>query len=521
MFIITLFLFLASQPVSASTNLSCNGYPKSYSISFNSEIILVKFATEDKTLEELISSSIIFQNQYVYPEMPMLLENKGMFLWGGFEKKDIDFTVTKKEEIKLPYSIEVDSKIPAHYPKPVLEYLNKILSRNKIEKDESALKVSYKAKIKIDLCQKKDEVLQQLSWPLPKEPYLAYFLIPKSKRLELKNKINERAITNPCASRNQIGSQGFIDPWSYWFFWSPRENGIDSNDKPFNCSNLITEKVHWEDPKPKMELLATSFATLKAKKTPLKMSFLYSAFQYRNFKSYAESDKNTITAIVKNLIISADKQDSIGQIQTSLKNYDPALTAAMMLLWNLKRNSVFKKYAINMNDSKVEIIVRGILKLSLKPYEIKFFISPNQPDHSGHGDFKFAMSNALLKDDVVVYTGHAGFGSYLISSLQDVREKMVASKDIPQYQFVALFSCASNLYYPEEYFSPPPEATFRRDFVHAIASLNDATSIGATLVLGIIDQSMRQDKVPSFKDWVKIARYDNFLKLKTVEKKNE
>ncbi|MBY0516537.1 MAG: hypothetical protein K2P81_06495 [Bacteriovoracaceae bacterium] len=526
MFIITLFLLLISPFAYSGTNLSCSGFPKSYSISFNSEVLLVKSAVEPATQNELIASSIIFQNLYVYPELPNLQANKDMIRWGGFEKKDIDFSVTKTEEVKLPYSLEIDATIPRHYPDSVKTYLNKIAERKKIAQGESALRVSYKAKIKLDLCQNKDETYKEINWPIPKEPYLAYFLVPIHKRLDLKNKLEERAVTNPCATINQIGSKGLIDPWSYWFFWSPQEIGIDANKKPFNCTNILSEGVQWEDPKPKMDLLPSDhaepdFTALKELKRPLKLSFIYSAFQYHDFKPYSENDKNKINGVMRDLIISKNDQLSMGQLQASLKEYDPALTAGMMLLWNVKRNSIFKKYVININDNKIEIIIRGILKLSSKSYELKLFISPNQPDHPGHQDFKVAMTNALSNDDVVIYTGHAGFGSYLGSSLRALRENMVIEKNVPAYQFVALFSCASNLYYPEEYFAKPSTSKYRRDYVHSISTLADGSSHGATLVLGLIDQSMRMDKKPPFSEWVKAARYDNFIKFKTVEKNDE
>lgn len=510
---IIIFLTYIFSITHAAENASCLGFPREYEITHNAEMIFSEaHLPAEAKREELFKDAARFQNFYAFAEMASFQRPQSIKM-GGYDVDRIQITITGTEKVPYPYELIVDRKAPPVFQSEVQAYLGRVTNAKGIKKGSPGLKVSYTFSTKLSLCQLTEAPLVRLNWPLPLEPYFAFFITPPNQRVKMRNPAYGEGFGSPCGKAEQIGPKGQVLPYALWYYWSPYNKGTSSDGNAFECASVMKEGVDWKDVSPQlvnsqMTAREPRLTFLKEKKTPLKMSFLFSAHKNEYFKSMTELQQLTLKQLVADFLKTQDF--IVAKNKLPNEKYDQGISAMLIFLWNLERNSIIKSHTIKTTPLSVDIRIKGVLKQSVKPYEMQVFLAPNDIFQDGHTLFTNEFVRALSQDDVVIYTGHASLGSALFEGIQKSNHALRENNAPPSYQFISLLTCGGAHYYPPSRFNFHGKS-IKRDFVYSTGVFTESTNVGAVTLLGVIDQAMRQEKWPAFQSWVGIAKYNNFL----------
>lgn len=130
----------------------------------------------------------------------------------------------------VPYGRDLTLDWPADPQlRPESDYVKRALTRGRISPRDAATLFTYTARVRVALCEKAPGALKTLRLPAPRDPYLAYWLIPKQKRAELVSG-TQRARTFPCADP-EIAE--YPHPEYLWYFFAPHK-------KAHGCPALLT-----------------------------------------------------------------------------------------------------------------------------------------------------------------------------------------------------------------------------------------------------------------------------------------
>lgn len=369
----------------------------------------------------------------------------------GFDKFRIvphsvkNFEIKKVTQVKYPAKIYLDS-VPLdenYYPKRI---------QNKwYNSGDEAIKISYTAKLKVTRClNTKTSQDGNFDIILPVDPYLAYWYVPKEKRVEIKLSSKYNMISTPCAS--PIMAE-LIFPNMYWNVWKPR-----AKRKDFDCAKLLKEGEH--------------IITAKAKFTPIEVKPQPLEFSHLKNKGKIK------VSLINGLVFPIDTKEnlerarillaninSINKIQQKdLKEQDIGTLATFTIL------NLFKELTNDLSwlveDRQDHFIFKGVgrLKYSNKDFEISIYLGPSVEYQKGRKHWSF-LANALEESDFIFYSGHSGMGTAF--SLENLKKNIddFSFIETPKNQFIAILSCSSISYFGDDFIKARRKESKRTDFL--------------------------------------------------------
>lgn len=494
------------------------GYPQVYDAEITQSFYAIKEALpEGPQRESLFRDFIRHQNVHTFPNMHSFQENKSI-LQGSYDLEQMSSEILAVEDVSLPYDYYLEElEVPPFFSPETRAYLQKIYELKKISTGHAAVKVSYRLKTKLALCQKEPAALTTLNLPQPVDPWLTYFQVRPEARVERILPFFEKVKVNPCTTRPLIDPENKQAFWGMWYFWSPFQKNSPS-EAEFDCSKIYLKDVHWKSAevvlKPSTLPNLTPETQRLRSKDKLKMSFVFSAFKARAFRKLEGELKAKVEATYKKILSKVDFAEARKVLGENFVGQDESLTMIGVFLFNLSHNSILKKSQIEIDGYNLKVTLDGILKVSAKPFSMTIFLSTNKPEHASYEPFNNEVARSLIEDDVVVVTTHSVFGEALSLALKTAREK-AASSTRPKYQFVALLSCLAKSYFPTGAL-PPPQKGQKIDYISSLTTLTELRGIGALTMIGMVDHSIRFGQSPPFESWLKSSKYNNFLTYETV-----
>lgn len=495
--------------------LSCSGKAQDYNISFKSEAYYLKNALPvDETEKKILfNESILFQNLFPFTNLKEMYP--AVFSSSNLGAK-AEVKITSVEDAQYPHDVVFEPAQEIFFFHPVKQnYLSKILPLGKIQAGEPAIKVTYEYNNILQYCLTGDspELLKQVQYLQPKDPFFAYFSVKPEQRRELENDAwKTKAKINPCMNPHGI-ADGKVAPFALWYHWIPKSKGKDLNEEAYDCTALYNESntnqldIKFTERNPE-EVKFLDFAAFENLNRPIRMSMIFGAYNMINFPEFNEAD---VTDYVNKYIsgISSTEANKL----LPVKKYDPNFSSLLILLWNTTNHLQIHSLESEIEKYHLTIYLRGKLKLSKKDIEIKYSISRNKAGQEGAEFFNRTFASSILKDDIVIYGGHASYGAMLTEGLNIAKaEKEKEADPNLKYQIVALFSCSSNYYFPPQAF-PKNSSEMKRDMITSGGGYNDPTNQSALALLGSMDSYLYNKSHVPFGLWSKTFKSDNFLIL--------
>ena len=337
-------------------------------------------------------------------------------------EKNFDILTVKK----IPYpvdvfldKIEVDS---SHYPDEVLGKWYK--------KGAEAMEVTYRAVVKATRCKTPQESYDLI---LPLDPYLAYWYVPKDKRVEMAYGPEKKALTTPCAHRLMVQ---FKYPNMYWNVWMPRAKA---------CGGFLREDLHLGlfraafTPGPR-EQKRVEFSYLNDQRDRIDISFVSGLLHPM------DTDEN-----LKNIRKLLENINSIDEIDREKQKGQDTATLATLTFMHLMR-TLARDIHWSAEDRRDHLIFKseGRLIHSKRPLSIQIYLGPTVDYQKGRLHWQF-LSDALKRSDFIFYSGHSGMGYTLTLENLKKNSNFKTFENTPAHQFIAVLSCSSISYFGRDF----------------------------------------------------------------------
>jgi hypothetical protein len=345
------------------------------------------------------------------------------------EDKQIEILSVKK--IKYPVDIYLDKVAidTNHYPE---SFHNSWFRRG-----DEALQVTYKATVKTTRCSvSKGYKVDSYEIILPLDPYLAYWNVPKEKRIEVSVSSSYKITTTPCASEIMAELKY---PNMYWNVWKPKAKTDD-----YDCSKLLKKNQH--------------IKVINAKFTPIKPELKEIEF------AHLKNKERIKISLINGLLLSIDTKLNLDRIRPllkhinsiedikheSIKEQDYATLATFSFL-NIMKN-LTKNIDWKYEDNEDHFIFKtsGKLLHSDKPFDLEIYLGPTVEYQKGRRHWNF-LANALQTSDFIFYSGHSGMGTTFSFENLKASTNFKGFKDSTKNQFIAILSCSSISYFGDDF----------------------------------------------------------------------
>lgn len=498
-----------------SSYLSCDGRATDHEIRLKGEIYFVKSALPESESEQkaLFIESINYQQLYTFTNLGKM---HNFFIKSSNLSNRPQATIVSIEESEYPYEAIFEHAQEIYFfGQNKRNYLHKILPQGRISKGEPALKVIYDYSNNLNLCLKSGDLslLNQIDFVTPKDPYFAYFALPPEDRILMRNKpMNTQALANPCMDDSAVAI-GEVTPFALWYHWLPKAKGVDENKKKYDCEKIYNSEVMTNikvelRENPPRETNYFQFKEFAQLERPIRASLIFGAYDSVNFQPF---DDKEVREYLKKYTSGLSAGEAKSLLPYYKGKYDYNFSGLLIMLWNLTKHMSIHSMESAVNPYDMKITFRGKLNLSKKDIEVKFSVSKNKPGSEGVEAFDMSFSEAILKDDIVVYAGHASYGGVLNGALKKARENQTkASLTDLRYQLIALYSCNSSFYFHPDAF---PKGEFQRDFISTGGGYLDSTHNATLALIASIDSYLYNESYVPFGLWSKQFKTDNFLIL--------
>jgi hypothetical protein len=348
--------------------------------------------------------------------------------------KELRFVPHHEKKIKIlsvknktyPLEVKVDKWDAGEYPAEFFE--------RSYKKGAGALDIEYEAKLKVTQCSKQAKNTYEIVLPL--DPYLAYWYVPESQRVNLTFSPEHSMITTPCAATMMAELK---HPSMYWNVWKPKATVED-----FSCSQFLQDEVH-------VAKSAVVFKPLKVEKKKLEYSFLKDKekINISLINGTAFPDKTSVLLdrarpLLKNI------NDFSKISNQELKNQDISVLATLATMNMFHKIANHLDWKLIDNEDHFIFETSGTLLHSGKPFEISIYLGPSVEYQEGRKHWSF-LADALKKSDFIFYNGHAGMGTaFTVKSVKN-NGGLKDFKESPSHQLIAILSCSSISYFGDDF----------------------------------------------------------------------
>lgn len=361
--------------------------------------------------------------------------------------------------------------------RPESDYVRRALARRTLAADDPALRVRWRARVRVAACERGDPPPDAFSLPAPRDPYLLHWTVPADRRVA-HTYIDRRVIGFPCADPDIAD---YAHPEYLWYYWQPRRPG---------CEALLTARelgavdVRVVDARPPGDDLAAwrdaLVAALGAR--PLRVALVFGHLNHQ----VARPDPADLRAALR----AGEAPDD-----------EPEWGALQFLRFARGTADLLRDRGLEVPErGDPSIVVRGRLRRSGRPVELVAhlteadYLAPAAlaPRHAP------LLVDALATADAIVYAGHSGLGlNFSRARLeQDVGAGPVAAAlAASPARLLAFIGCYTFTYFGDDLAAGLPRAD-EALFVYTGNSVVD-TADSALYVLHLVDCLLAGASAPS------------------------
>ncbi len=418
-------------------------------------------------------------------------------------------------ELALPYDTK-EERLKLDDP-----YTIKATARGLVHAGDPALLVEYQIRFKLALCGRGQDPPSTVRVPLPPDPWLAYWYVPKRNHRPLRYH-NERATTNPCADDD------FADlphPFYYWYDWLPTRHGPDDDGHSFDCRKWMKVGIDYDYFDVSLQRISAAsrdFSLLRkqlaATTGELTATIVVGVVDHsatelglERWRDLIGSDDHAslserATATLDRWRTSRPKESGTGSFLTALTE----LRGVM----NIDRHSSA------VDDGYLMVEVHGRLKLSGRPIRARLWLGMTdifgpQPPRQWR-----ILERGLAEDQLVIYFGHSGIGeNFRLAQIEKhlglSHEKISDELRASPLRLVAFLSCYSIMYFGQDLLDAGAQRENGAYFV--FTGMEHSThEAGPLAVLDLVDRVLAPDNPTGRIDRLPLLGDDEFWLVKEV-----
>ena len=337
-----------------------------------------------------------------------------------------------------PYDLFHENFIPQQYR-----------SKIDIKKGSPAVEIHYKAAVEAIHCSNSVPTPQQITFELPRDPYLLYWQIP---RMDLS--FNGKSAKLPkCVSNRFVLEK---KPKNFWYFWKPRKD-IQSSK---NCLEILQEKnlirSYTVDVKNLTKKNKSQNLDKLHQQKEIKLTFLYGILESSNFLKKIEK----INEKILDLRLFSKKGNTINDQklkQLFAADIDIMGKAGIDIIHRIQ-SQLLTPYSLTgelqSDNSLYKINLSGFSKNNQK-IDIDLYILDSYSEHKSR--FSKVLADSLANSHIITYLGHSNHGqNFKLDRLkQDLDLTQREFSDIfkkMDFQILINLSCFSTAYHSNNYF---------------------------------------------------------------------
>ena len=376
-------------------------------------------------------------------------------------RKDPTFTIVAKREV--PYGRDLVLDWPRTEERLKIEpgYIARAVARGRVGRDDPALAATVEMQFEVALCAHAEQPGAALKTPLPDDPWLLHWLVPRREFRTLRY-YNTVDTTTPCADDD------FADlpaPYYYWYDWYPTRRGRDIKGRRFDCTRLLRPGRDYR------------FYTMTLQPTRLASNQLAAlADEARRIVATRPLRATIVIGVLDHTVTSLDYaawQTKLGQgrgilderaraARTSFTDSRVHERGMAMLLLTLDElvkllDDIEHRTTVEGTAELPYLVteVKGRFRKSGAPVQLRFVLGMTDvfgPKPPAHWQY---LWRGLVEDDVVLYWGHSGIGeNFRLAQIgrhlgKTAVEIQQALERAPML-LVAFISCYSYMYFGED-----------------------------------------------------------------------
>lgn len=510
-------LFQSSQN---SQNTSCLGHSGQYNLRFESFLYLnTEFIPEEFAVEDFYKQAAAEQLQYIRTRLEAIVLSDRLTK-SAMSHEPPHIEIQRVEHTTYPTAIDIDDIEP--YPMENV-YITQAIKAGRTAKQDKATKISYTAEAKFAFCITDERPLASVDFPLPLDPYLAYWYIDKSNRVPIRwESTNIVQVVNPCAM-SEVAD--YPHPRFYWYFWNPFERGKDERNQRFDCRDTLREGSHYLMAKAKVTAVKDAQASvlnvkpfLQNRTQPLKISILFGFSKNEDYSLFSPAE---VRSLIDRVFNASELEVAKRLLPYRSKKYDWALDKFLIFLWTLKHMADLERYSTEVTEDYVGFLIHGTFQHSQKPFRIKAYVGTSKPKLEQAKRYLQIFKEALNRDDIIIYSGHSGLGGNLSHGgfTQKLQTLTVAAKNeampAPEelhYQILLLNGCYTYSYFPPRNFPLPDfrAPDFRRDIIYTADAESNTEGKVMLGLLWLVDNKL-SGKRKTFSDYASGASLNHLM----------
>lgn len=532
-----------TQPVSPlpsssskTSNFSCIGKVKNVEVQYEASYIILESAiprNSDGSRNDLYFNNVFYYGSMFLPfSFDFINESSGakyMSLYPDTATwKDIEVS-----DATYPYDVNQITVLDEDlrfFPKTMIDYY-KNFQNTGAKKGDKAVAIKAKVSLKAFFCMDGSAPplnSDQIKFYMPIDPQTAFEVIPKNEWREISHARNgKKFVSNPCIDPEGVAvseTRSHMYNNLFYYFWHPTHKGMDTANKPFDCSDWYKEGVHYQVLKvnvfdnEEIKSKKLPFKEIVAPKKPVDIMIALGFTKNPHIKINAEWFKS-----VFNKIFTAQKKefDQLLPRFDEESTQDLSIDKLMILLWRLKDQLLIEKNDLVVDGDIIQIKISGKFKLSKLPINLTLFLGTIKNDMPRFNETRVAFANGMIGSDIFIYNGHASFGESLSPNTLDLKTMVDNYKgEVPKNQIIALFSCQAFFSYEPGKFSALPSIE-TRGWIHSLGNYKEISSNGTLGVLASLDQAALNGNYVAFDKWTKVFANDNFLMRTVIENESK
>lgn len=490
----------------------------------------------------LLHRELVGRGELEEPEIRASVEQQLRYLWGYqhnepglrrawqlvFSSEPMQIELLGRSEVPYGRSLAVGWTHGAQDPQLRIEdpYTRRAVERGRIEARDPALLVSYRARVKVALCGRARVPDKVLSAPVPRDPWLAYWYVPRARHRPLAY-FGDRAVTNPCADDDFAS---LPHPFYYWYDWFPERHGPDAEGRPFDCRPLLRKGRDFDwiglrlEPR-EARSVRGDLSTLRtrllhdANRGPLRATFVFGVLDHRvlepSYASWVErlGEGRGASELARRVAGARHELARSAERERGLR----------MLLETL--GEIGATIDVERHQSRVDdgyLVVEILGRLSHGGHAIRLRLVLGLTDVLGPrppGHWRF-LRDALLEDHVVVYWGHSGVGenfrlAQIEQHLRLDHDRFARELEEAPVRLVAYISCYSYMYFGRDLLRAAAERLSGVVFLFTGMG-GTARDDGPSAVLALLDRVLASDNPSGRIDRLEGVGQDEFWIVKEV-----
>jgi hypothetical protein len=365
-----------------------------------------------------------------------------------------ELTIVSRRE--APYGRDLALPWTTTDPRLKIEdaYTLRAVAAGRVRKGDPAIVVEYQLRFKLALCGRGEDPGAALRVPLPPDPWLAYWYVPRARHRLLRYH-KDTAITNPCADDD------FADlphPFYYWYDWLPTRHGPDDDGRAFDCRSWLRPGYDYDYVEIPVERFAAPSHDLSrvrdglaATSGPLNATIVVGVTDHSVLDLGLDGWRAAI----------GDGDDLLGRATAARDRWakegprEGGTRSLLETLVGLAQVMTIESHASTVDDDNLRVEVRGRLKESGRALRVRLYLGmtdifgPRPPKHWP------ILRRALNEDQLIIYWGHSGIGenfrlAQIEKNLNLSHEQFASELARSPARLIAFLSCYSYMYFGQD-----------------------------------------------------------------------